>query len=62
MTNGTCGTCGHIHSADDARAVGRFRSDGPIGYRAKSGGPVRATRPQAEADECATRLQEVPHR
>lgn len=38
-------------ASDDARAVGRFDPDGPHGYRARSGGPLRATRAEAEADE-----------
>lgn len=42
-----------ILGSDAARAVGRFTPDGPLGYRAKSGGPLRATRAEAEADERA---------
>ncbi len=52
-----CPRCDHIHVATDARIVGsRFRS--PVeGYRARSGGPVRATRAEAVADECRARGQ-----
>lgn len=42
-----------VLGADAAYAVGRFEVDGPHGYRAKSGGPLRATRAEAEADERA---------
>lgn len=50
-----CPACDHVHVATDARIVGsRFRS--PVGgYRARSGGPVRATRAEAVADECRRR-------
>jgi len=40
---------------DDAVAVGRFRPEGPEGYRARQGGPLRATREEAEADACRGR-------
>lgn len=51
-----CTTCGRIHTSTDAIAVGRFQLDGPIGYVAASAGsPIRATRTEAEADECAQR-------
>jgi hypothetical protein len=39
-----------IIGSDAAVAVGRFATDGPYGYRAKSGGPTRETRAEAEAD------------
>jgi hypothetical protein len=42
-----------ILGSDAAVAVGRFNPDGPDGYQAKSGGPLRATRAEAEADERA---------
>lgn len=44
-----------ILGSDAARAVGRFRPEGPTGYRAKSdpAAPLRATRAEAEADERA---------
>lgn len=44
-----------ILGSDAARAVGCFRPEGPIGYRAKSlpNGPLRATSAEAEADELA---------
>lgn len=51
-----CPVCGHTHASDDARAVGRFRPEGVEGYRARSGGPLRATRAEAVADECAGRV------
>jgi len=46
-----------VLGSDAARAVGRFRPEGPLGYRAKSlpDGPLRATRAEAEADERAFR-------
>lgn len=52
-----CATCDHIHATDMARAVGRFQPSGPSGYRARSGGAIRATRAEAEADECQRRTQ-----
>lgn len=39
-----------ILGTDAAVAVGRFEPDGPRGYRAKSGGPLRKTRVAAERD------------
>lgn len=35
---------------DAAMAIGRFRSDGPLGYMSKAGGPIRETRAEAEDD------------
>lgn len=57
----TCPACEHVHAPDMARAVERFRPSGPVGYRARSGGPTRATRAEAEADECQ-RLRRGPWR
>lgn len=39
--------------ADADRAVGRFRPEGPLGYRAKysPGAPLRDSRQEAEADQ-----------
>lgn len=54
----TCPSCGHIHTSTDARAVGRFNPTRD-GYRAQSGGPLRATRAEAEEDECRARQGEV---
>lgn len=42
-----------VLGSDAATALGRFEVDGPSGYRARSGGPVRETRAEAEADELA---------
>lgn len=53
----TCPVCHHAHASDMARAVGRFKPEGPDGYRAQSGGPLRATRAEAEADECRSRAE-----
>lgn len=55
-------TTPRILGSDAARAVGRFRPDGPLGYRAKSApdAPLRATRAEAEADERAHLDQETP--
>ena len=50
-----CPRCGHIHVANEARAVGRFDPTRPTMYAAASGGPLRAARAEAEADECAWR-------
>lgn len=55
MIGPTCADCGHIHASNDARAVGLFEPNRPTLYRAKSGGPLRETREQAEADECQRR-------
>lgn len=46
-----CPACDAIHTGRDAIAVGRFRPEGPTGYRARSGGLLRATRAEAEADD-----------
>ena len=42
-----------ILGSDAARAVGRFRPGGPLGYRAATApdAPLRATRAEAESDE-----------
>jgi hypothetical protein len=40
-----------VLGSDAAVAVGRFSPDGPKGYRAKDGGPLRATRVEAEYDQ-----------
>lgn len=42
---------------DAARAVGRFRPDGPLGYKPKSApdGPLYPTRAEAEAAELEIR-------
>lgn len=42
-----------VLGSDAAVAVGRFLPDGPIGYRAKAGGPLRMSRAEAEADQLA---------
>lgn len=48
-----CPKCRRVHPGDQARAVGMF--SGPRGYRASTApnAPLRATRMEAEADECA---------
>lgn len=51
-----CEVCGYIHCSTDARAVGRFT--GLRGYVAATAPtPIRETRAEAEADECAWRLR-----
>jgi len=49
-----------VLGSDAARAVGRFRPEGPLGYRAKSvpDAPLRATRAEAETDERAFRCDD----
>lgn len=59
MSDHPCPSCGHVHSRADAAAVGRFRPSGPTGYRAV-GGPVRATRAEAETDACTARGKDKP--
>lgn len=50
----TCSACGFVHGSNWARAVDRF--GGAPGYVAAGAPtPVRATRAEAEADECAWR-------
>lgn len=46
----TC--CDRIIPTDAARAIGRFRSSGPLGYRAADppAAPLRATRDEARED------------
>lgn len=56
-----CETCGFIHTANDARAVGRFGPD-PKYVAANAPTPLRETRQQAEADECAWRIEESQRR
>lgn len=53
LADNTCPACGHVHTNGDAIAVGRFT--GTRGYRARSGGPLRETRDEAERDECRLR-------
>lgn len=43
--------CDRIIGTDAARAVDRFNPDGPAGYRARSGGPLRASRVDAVRDD-----------
>ena len=40
-----------VLGSDAAIAIGRFSPRGPLGYQAKSGGPIRKTRAEAERDE-----------
>lgn len=41
---------------DETRAVGRFRPNGPTGFRAvQDGAPLRSTRAEAVADRCRHR-------
>lgn len=55
MIGPTCPECGWVHDSDWVRALYRFDPTRPTRYAAKSGGPIRATREQAEADECKRR-------
>jgi hypothetical protein len=55
MKGRTCKTCGQI--GHPTVAVGKFKPGGPDGYRAVDGGPLRATRREAEEDVCASRIQ-----
>lgn len=57
----TCPACGHIHASNDARAVGLFTADGPRYVAANAGTPQRATRTEAETDECAWRQRRRRH-
>lgn len=49
-------SCGRVHGADETVAVGRFRPDGPTGYKAspaiRPDAPLRCTRQEAELDVC----------
>lgn len=49
-----CATCGYVHASNDARAVGRFTGE-PRFVAADAGTPSRATRAEAEADQCTWR-------
>ena len=51
----TCPACGHVHASNDARAVGLFSPEPTMYVAATAGTPARATRAEAEADECAGR-------
>ena len=51
-----CPDCGHVHTAADIYAVGRFNPGGTIGYRARyPGAPLRASRDEAAKDLCTWR-------
>ena len=51
-----CSDCGHVHTAADIYAVGRFSPSGPIGYCARyPGAPLRASRDEAAKDMCKWR-------
>ena len=54
-----CPSCGYIHTANDARAVDRF-SAGVRYVAATAPTPIRATRAEAEADECEWRTRRKP--
>ena len=41
---------GRVVPSNAARAVGRFNPNGTEGYRSSLGGPLRATRTEAEGD------------
>lgn len=48
-----CPTCDRIHATAQVEAVNRFRyANRETGFRAVSGGPVRATRAEAQLDVC----------
>lgn len=53
-----------ILGSDAAVAVGRFRKEGVLGYRAKSDAraPVRGTRKEAEEDERKIRENDTARR
>lgn len=53
--------CAQRHYAGMARAAGRFEPNGPTGYQAASGGPMRARRAQAVLDECRATHSAVRH-
>lgn len=51
-----CGRCGALHLVTDAPSVGRFRTGGPLGYRARyPGAPLRSSRAEALEDVCNAR-------
>lgn len=56
-----CTSCGYIHTTTDARAIARFAGT-PSYVAANAGTPPRATRAEAEADECAWRQANRDHR
>lgn len=51
-----CPACGYIHTSNDARAIGRFAVN-PMFAAAHAEAPRRATRAEAEADECVWRQE-----
>lgn len=61
VTRPACEDCGHVHVATDTTAVGRYRVDGPLGYRstASPAAPLRITRHEAEQDTCEARQGRV---
>lgn len=53
----TCPACLTVHEYSATTALGRFNPSGPSGYQYR-GGPVRATRAEAEADMCQARVMQ----
>ena len=55
-----CPVCLHHHHASDVPAEGRFRADGPLGYRPRyPGAPLHPTREAALADLCDWRARQM---
>ena len=54
LPRGYCPDCDSTHFAGQAAAVGRFRTEGPIGYQSLTApdAPIRETRAEAIADGC----------
>ena len=50
-----CPRCNRVHGSDAAVVVGRFTDGGPTHFRAATApdAPLRATRAEAVADQCA---------
>lgn len=52
----TCPRCGWTHAPNSSTTIAGSRFTRPIaGYQSRLGGPVRATREEADADYCATK-------
>ena len=56
MKRTPCPACGHVHTSNDARAIGRFTGS-PTFVAANASTPARKSRTEAEADECRWRQE-----
>lgn len=60
MTKQPCPACGYVHASWDAQSTGRFNAAATRFVAANAGTPERATRIEAERDECQWRQRRRP--